>query len=204
MTSHPKDCSFELIDAIAESKHFCHHIHLPVQSGNDRVLKVMNRHYDSAKYRELIAYAKKRIPDATFSSDIIVGFPGETREEFEDTLKLVREVEYNALFTFIYSRRNGTPAAKMPDVVSEKEKSDWFRELLEIQQGICERQNNEMTGKTIRVLIDSIGKSGDGYLAGRTEGNIIVETEGDRSLIGSFVDVKIDKAMNWAVSGSIV
>ena len=92
----------------------------------------------------------------------------------------------------------------MPDVVSEKEKSDWFRELLEIQQGICERQNNEMIGKTIRVLIDSIGKSGDGYLAGRTEGNIIVETEGDRSLIGSFVDIKIDKAMNWAVSGSIV
>jgi len=204
MTSHPKDCSFELIDAIAESKHFCRHIHLPVQSGNDRVLKVMNRHYDSAKYRELIAYAKKRIPDVTFSSDIIVGFPGETREEFEDTLKLIKEVEYNALFTFIYSRRNGTPAAKMPDVVTEKEKSDWFRELLEVQQTICERQNNEMVGKTIRVLIDSIGKSGDGFLAGRTEGNIIVETEGDSSLIGSFVDIKIDKAMNWAVSGRIV
>ncbi|MBP1577914.1 MAG: tRNA (N6-isopentenyl adenosine(37)-C2)-methylthiotransferase MiaB, partial [Oscillospiraceae bacterium] len=108
MTSHPKDCTFELIDTIAESRHICHHIHLPVQSGNDRVLKVMNRHYDITRYRELIAYAKKRIPDVTFSSDIIVGFPGETREEFLDTLELIKEVRYNALFTFIYSRRGGT------------------------------------------------------------------------------------------------
>ncbi len=204
MTSHPKDCTFELIDTIAESRHICHHIHLPVQSGNDRVLKVMNRHYDTAHYRELIAYAKKRIPDVTFSSDIIVGFPGETREEFLDTLELIKEVEYNALFTFIYSRRNGTPAAKMEDVVTDREKSDWFRELLAVQQEICERQNRNMVGKTIRVLADSLGKSKEGFLAGRTEGNVIVEMRGDKSLIGSFVDVKVTRAMNWAVVGDIV
>ncbi|MBP0981609.1 MAG: radical SAM protein, partial [Oscillospiraceae bacterium] len=178
--------------------------HLPVQSGNDRVLKVMNRHYDITRYRELIAYAKKRIPDVTFSSDIIVGFPGETREEFLDTLELIKEVRYNALFTFIYSRRGGTPAAKMPDVATDEEKSKWFRELLTAQQDICEEMNNEMVGKTIRVLVDSVGKSGDGFLAGRTEGNVIVEMQGDSSLIGSFVDVKVTKAMNWAVIGEIV
>lgn len=204
MTSHPKDCTHELIDTIAESRHICRHIHLPVQSGNDRVLKVMNRHYDTAHYRELIAYAKKRIPGVTFSSDIIVGFPGETREEFLDTLSLIKEVQYNALFTFIYSRRAGTPAAKMPDVVTDEEKSAWFRELLKVQQDICENQNREMIGSTIRVLIDSAGKSGDGFLAGRTEGNVIVEMKGDKALIGSFADVKVTGAMNWAVTGEIV
>lgn len=204
MTSHPKDCTFDLIDAIAEGEHLCHHIHLPVQSGSDRVLKAMNRHYDITRYRELIAYAKKRIPDVTFSSDIIVGFPGETREDFEDTLKLVKEIQYNALFTFIFSRRSGTPAAKMEDVVSEKDKSLWFRELLEIQQNICSEQNHAMIGKTQRVLIDSIGKSGEGFVAGRTEGNVIVEAMGDSSLIGHFVDVKIYDAMNWAMVGTIL
>ena len=204
MTSHPKDCTFALIDAIAESTHICRHIHLPVQSGNDRVLKAMNRHYDIAHYRGLITYAKQRIPGVTFSSDIIVGFPGETREEFEDTLNLVREVGYNALFTFIYSRRSGTSAASMPDVVSEQEKSEWFRELLKVQQDICSAQNHAMIGKTLRVLIDSVGKSGEGFVAGRTEGNVIVETQGDRSLIGRFADIKITEAMNWAMVGTIV
>ena len=204
MTSHPKDCTFELIDAIAESTHFCHHIHLPVQSGNDRVLKAMNRHYDVAHYRSLIAYAKRRIPGVTFSSDIIVGFPGETREEFEDTLKLVREVGYNALFTFIYSRRSGTPAAEMADVVAQKEKSQWFRELLALQQDICSAQNHAMVGRTLRVLIDSVGKSGEGFVAGRTEGNVIVEAPGDKRFIGRFVNVTITSAMNWAMVGTIL
>ncbi|MPN44425.1 tRNA-2-methylthio-N(6)-dimethylallyladenosine synthase [bioreactor metagenome] len=133
-----------------------------------------------------------------------MGFPGETREEFEDTLNLVREVGYNALFTFIYSRRSGTSAASMPDVVSEQEKSEWFRELLKVQQDICSAQNHAMIGKTLRVLIDSVGKSGEGFVAGRTEGNVIVETQGDRSLIGRFADIKITEAMNWAMVGTIV
>ncbi len=204
MTSHPKDCTFSLIDAIAQSDHICRHIHLPVQSGNDRVLKAMNRHYDITHYRRLIAYAKQRIPGVTFSSDIIVGFPGETREEFEDTLNLVKEVGYNALFTFIYSRRSGTSAASMPDVVTEKEKSEWFRELLKVQQDICSVQNHAMIGQTLRVLVDSVGKSGEGFVAGRSEGNVIVEAQGDRRLIGRFVDIKITEAMNWAMVGEIV
>ncbi|MFV0498161.1 MAG: tRNA (N6-isopentenyl adenosine(37)-C2)-methylthiotransferase MiaB [Candidatus Fimivivens sp.] len=204
MTSHPKDCTFALIDAIAESTHICHHIHLPVQSGNDRVLKAMNRHYDIAHYRALITYAKQRIEGVTFSSDIIVGFPGETRTEFLDTLNLVKEVGYNALFTFIYSRRSGTSAANMPDIVSEKEKSQWFRELLKVQQDICSEHNHAMVGKTLRVLIDSVGKSGEGCVAGRTEGNVIVEAKGDHSLIGSFANVQITEAMNWAMIGTIV
>lgn len=204
MTSHPKDCTFALIDAIAASAHICHHIHLPVQSGNDRVLKAMNRHYDMAHYRKLIAYARQRIPDITFSSDIIVGFPGETRAEFLDTLSLVKEVGYNALFTFIYSRRSGTSAAKMPDVVTEKEKSEWFRELLKAQQDICSEQNHAMIGKTLRVLIDAPGKNNERFISGRTEGNVIVEAAGGGGLIGRFVDVKITEAMNWAMVGTIV
>jgi len=204
MTSHPKDCTFGLIDAIAESTHICHHIHLPVQSGSDRVLKAMNRHYDIAHYRKLIAYAQQRMPDVTFSSDIIVGFPGETREEFLETLELIKEVGYNALFTFIYSRRSGTGAADMPDIVTEKEKSEWFRTLLKVQQDICSEQNHAMVGKTLRVLLDSVGKSGEGFVAGRTEGNVIVEAQGDRGLIGCFADIKITDAMNWAMVGTIV
>ena len=203
MTSHPRDCTRELIDTIAGSRHVCHHIHLPVQSGSDRVVKAMNRHYDIAHYLELIAYARQRMPDVTFSSDIIVGFPGETREEFLETLALIRKVRYNALFTFIYSRRSGTPAATMPDPVPAAEKSVWFRELLEVQQQICTELNEEMVGTVQRVLFDSVGKSGDGFLAGRTEGNIIVEAPGDRSLIGKFLPVRITRAMNWAMVGTI-
>lgn len=204
MTSHPKDCTHELMDAIAESRHFCHHFHLPVQSGNDRVLRTMNRRYDVAKYRELIGYARSVMPDVSFSSDIIVGFPGETREEFLDTLALIEEVRYNALYTFIYSRRSGTPAAKMEDVATEAEKSQWFRQLLEVQQNICTEQNTAEIGNTLRVLLDGAGKGGAGFVAGRTAGNVIVEAEGDASLIGSFVEVKITRAMNWAMFGTIV
>ena len=204
MTSHPKDCTRELIDVIAQSRHVCRHIHLPVQSGSDRVVQAMNRHYHIGGYLELIAYAREKMPDVTFSSDIIVGFPGETREEFLETLALIKRVRYNALFTFIYSRRAGTPAAEMPDPVPAGEKSEWFRELLEVQQGICCELNEAMVGSIQRVLFDSPGKSGEGFLAGRTEGNVIVEAPGDRSLIGRFLPVKITRAMNWAMVGTIL
>ena len=136
MTSHPRDCSFELIDVLSQSKHFCGHLHLPVQSGNNRILKEMNRHYTREHYLELIAYAKKKIPDVDITTDIIVGFPGETYEEFLDTLSLVREVRYGSMFTFIYSPRKGTPAAEMPDPVSKEEKTKWFLELLKVQETI--------------------------------------------------------------------
>lgn len=137
MTSHPKDCSFELLDVLAESKHYCGHLHLPVQSGNNRILKEMNRHYDREHYLELIRYAKNKMPDVDITTDIIVGFPGETYDEFLDTLSLVKEVRYGSMFTFIYSPRKGTPAAIMPDPVSKKEKTKWFLELLKVQEDIA-------------------------------------------------------------------
>lgn len=136
MTSHPRDCSFELIDVLSQSKHFCGHLHLPVQSGNNRILKEMNRHYTREHYLELIAYAKKKIPNVDITTDIIVGFPGETYEEFLDTLSLVKEVRYGSMFTFIYSPRKGTPAAEMPNPVSKEEKTKWFLELLKVQETI--------------------------------------------------------------------
>jgi tRNA-2-methylthio-N6-dimethylallyladenosine synthase len=203
MTSHPKDCTHALIDAIASSRHVCHHIHLPVQSGSDRILKVMNRRYTAEQYLELIDYARSVMSDVTFSSDIIVGFPGETREDFDATLALIKRVRYNALFTFIYSKRSGTPAATMPDPTPASDKSKWFRELLETQVEICSEINHSFIGETVRVLIDSAGKT-DGTLVGRTAGNVIVEIEGDPALIGQFADVTITKAMNWAMAGKLV
>ncbi len=136
MTSHPKDCSIELLDTIAECKKVSRHLHLPVQSGSSRILKLMNRYYDREKYLNLVREAKKRIPDVELTSDIIVGFPGETYEDFKETLSLVREVEYNSLFTFIYSPRGGTPAAEMSDPISREEKGKWFDELLCLQENI--------------------------------------------------------------------
>ena len=136
MTSHPRDCSFELIDVLSESKHFCGHLHLPVQSGNNRILKEMNRHYTREKYLELVDYTKKKIPGVDLTTDIIVGFPGETYEEFLDTVSLVKEVKYGSMFTFIYSARKGTPAASMPDPFTKAEKTKWFMELLKVQEEI--------------------------------------------------------------------
>lgn len=136
MTSHPRDCTFELIDVLAQSKHFCGHLHLPVQSGNNRILKEMNRHYTREHYLELVDYAKRKIPDVDLTTDIIVGFPGETYEEFLDTVSLVKEVKYGSMFTFIYSARKGTPAASMPDPFTKAEKTKWFMELLKVQDEI--------------------------------------------------------------------
>ena len=130
MTSHPKDCTRELIDTIADSEHISLHLHLPFQSGSDRVLKEMNRHYTREKYLDIVNYAKSRIPNVSLTSDVIVGFPGETYEDFQETLSLIREVGFTSLFTFIYSPRKGTPAAAMDNPVSDEEKGRWFRELL--------------------------------------------------------------------------
>lgn len=137
MTSHPRDCSERLIDTLASSKHFCGHLHLPVQSGNNRILKEMNRHYTRERYLELVHYAKEKMPKLDLTTDIIVGFPGETYEEFLDTVSLVKEVKYGSMFTFIFSPRNGTKAALMPDPVPKAEKSRWFSELLRVQEEIA-------------------------------------------------------------------
>ena len=203
MTSHPKDCTKELIDTIAESKHISTHLHLPFQSGSDRILKQMNRHYDRKKYLEIVNYAKEKIPGLSLTSDIIIGFPGETYDDFKETVSLVKEVEFTSLFTFIYSPRVGTPAAKMEDPIPAEEKSKWFRELLDVQEEIAAKRCSSMVGTTQKVLIEG-KKEKSNELTGRTSGNIIVELEGSEDLIGTFQSTEITNARNWILKGKII
>lgn len=202
MTSHPKDATKELIDTIAESEHICNHLHLPFQSGNNRILKEMNRKYTREKYLDIVNYAKQKIPNLSLTSDIIVGFPGETYEEFCDTLSLVKEVGFTSLFTFIFSAREGTPAAKMDDPIPYKEKSEWFTELLNVQEGIAAKRCSSMVGNVYKVLVE--GENSKGELTSRTQENIIVELKGEKALIGNFINVKITEARNWILKGTIV
>ena len=205
MTSHPKDCTKELIDTIAECEKVSKHIHLPVQSGNNRVLKEMNRRYTREKYLELVNYAKEKIEGLSLTSDIIVGFPGETYEEFCDTLSLVKEVGYTSLFTFIFSSRKGTKAAEMPDPVPYEEKNKWFKELCDLQEEIASTHSANMQGKTYRVLCEGKSKTLEGYMAGRTDGNVIIEFPSEnKDLIGKFCNVKVTEPLNWLVRGELV
>ena len=203
MTSHPKDATHELFDTIAESRHICHYIHLPCQSGSSRVLKAMNRHYDREKYLDLIRYAKEKMPDLSLTSDIIVGFPGETYEEFCETLSLIREVEFTSLFTFIFSPRPGTRAAEMEDPVTYKEKTQWFSELLKTQEEIAAKRCASMVGSTERVLIEERNEK-NGLLSGRTASSIIVEFPGEDEWIGEFKNVKVTEARTWILRGECV
>ena len=203
MSSHPKDATYQLFDAMAECEHVAKQLHLPVQSGNDRVLKEMNRRYTREKYLDLIRYAKEKMPGLVLTSDIIIGFPGETEEEAMDTVSLVEEVGYDALFTFIYSPRPGTKAAAMPDPASRGEKQKWFDKLCQVQNDRSAALHAAYIGKTVRVLVD--GKSDDeNYpLASRTEGNRLVRLKGDDSLMGQFVNVKITGSNTWALYGEV-
>ena len=201
MTSHPKDCTYELLDAMADCEKVARHLHLPVQSGNNRVLKEMNRRYTREQYLDLIRYAKKKMPDLSITSDIIVGFPGETYEELCDTISLIREVEYTSLFTFIYSKRKGTKAAEMEDPVPYSEKSKWFRELCNAQEEIAGKRTASMVGKVYRVLVEP--SENEGYLTGRTGGNISIEFEGTSDLIGQFADIEITEAKTWILYGKL-
>jgi len=203
MTSHPKDCTHELIDTIAASRHVCRHIHLPVQCGSDRILGLMNRRYTVEQYIGLVDYARSVMPDVTISSDIIVGFPGETYEDFSQTLELLKRVRFNALYTFIYSKREGTAAAKIDDPTPYEEKSRRFTELLGVQEQIAEEYFRGMVGREVRVLPEEPGKKA-GTVNGRDDSNTIVCVEAPESVIGRFVRVKVDKAYNWAVGGKIV
>lgn len=202
MTSHPKDATKELIDTIANSKHICHQIHLPFQSGNDRILKVMNRHYDRKKYLSIVDYAKSKISDLTLTSDVIVGFPGETYEEFCDTLNLIKEVKFSSLFTFIYSKRVGTPAAKMLDLTTDEEKSKRFDELLKLQTEISDKIYESMIGKNYEVLVESIANK-EGKLTARTNNGIVVEIDGDQSLLGKFLKAEILNAKRCLLIGKV-
>ncbi len=203
MTSHPRDCTKELLDVMASSDKIAKHLHLPFQSGNDRVLKEMNRHYDREKYLSLIDYAYKIMPDLSITSDVIVGFPGETYNEFKDTLSLIEKVKYTSLFTFIFSPRPGTKAYDLPDPVSREEKGRWFKELTDLQESIAGKRTAAMLGKTYKVLVEGKAKN-DGILSGRTDGNVIIEFKGDDSLIGQFVNVKVTEPKTWVVYGEYV
>ena len=202
MTSHPKDASKELFDVIAGSRHIPHFIHLPFQSGNDRVLKEMNRRYTREQYLELIRYARSVMPDVCFTSDVIVGFPGETYEEFQDTLSLIREVEFVNLFTFIYSPREGTRAAKMPDPVSHEEKTQWFAQLLKVQEEIAVKRSQAMVGRVERVLVEDRTPR-TGLLSGRTAGSLMVDFPGGDELLGQFATVKVTAAKGWTLTGEL-
>lgn len=203
MTSHPKDCTKELIDTVASSKHISKHLHLPFQSGSNKILKAMNRKYTREDYLEIVNYAKEKIPGVSLTSDIIVGFPGETYEDFKETTSLIKEIGFTSLFTFIFSKRKGTPAYNMYDPVSDEEKSKWFKELLDTQEAIAAKRCSQMVGRTERVLIEGI-KVKTGELNARTSGNIIVEIAGDHSLIGTFQTVRITKARNWILKGELL
>lgn len=200
MTSHPKDATPALFDTIAECKKVSRHFHLPVQSGNNRILKEMNRHYTREQYLSLVAYARRVIPEISFTSDIIVGFPGETREEFEDTLSIVKEVGFTSLFTFIYSPRRGTPAAQMPDPIPLEQKTAWLKELTALQEGISGERLARLVGTKQRALIEA---QGDGYLEARLPENSVVRVPGDASLIGRRAIVKINDARSWIMHGEI-
>ena len=204
MSSHPKDATKKLFDTMAASRHVARQLHLPFQSGNDRVLKEMNRRYTREQYLDLVNYAKSVMPGLVLTSDVIIGFPGETESEAMDTVSLVEEVGFDALFTFIYSPRPGTKAAEMPDPASRKEKQQWFDKLLEVQNNMSAKLHAEYIGKTERVLVD--GESDDAAfpLTARTDGNRLVRLKGEKELMGRFVDVKITDSNTWALYGEVV
>lgn len=201
MSSHPKDASNELIDAIFECNKVAKHLHLPVQSGSDDVLRRMNRRYTAESYLAIVDEIRRRDPDFSLTTDIIVGFPDETNEDFEATLAIMERVRYDNIYSFIYSKRTGTKAAEMPDSITDEEKGKRMRRLLEVQRGISTEHYKRFIGRRMRVLADDISKKHDGYVTGKSDEFIIVEFEGDSSLIGQFVDVEITAAMNWAVVG---
>lgn len=201
MTSHPKDADRKLIDVMASSRHIARQFHLPMQSGSDKILHVMNRHYDTAKYLDTVRYMREKMPDVTLTSDIIVGFPGETEEDFEGTLSMLRTVEFDMLYSFIYSPRKGTPAAKMDDQIPHDVQSARFERLLVLQNEIGLEKNQQLVGKTVRVLCDGVSKNNAALYAGRTEGNKIAFFEGTPEDTGRFIDFKVERADAYALYG---
>ena len=204
MTSHPKDISDELIEVMASEDKICKQLHLPIQCGSDRVLKLMNRKYTKEKYLQTVKKVRDAMPNIVLTTDIIVGFPGETNEDFEETLNVLKEVEYDTIFSFIYSKRVGTPAAEMPDVLTDEEKHKNFDRMLAVQNEISKRKNDAYLNTVQKVLVESHSKTNDSTMTGRTDGGKVVNFVGGDELIGEMVDVKITSAQTWSLFGEII
>ncbi len=204
MTSHPKDLSDELIDVMKHSDKICRHLHLPVQSGSSAVLKRMNRHYTKEDYLRLVDKIREAIPDISLTTDIIVGFPGETEEDFEETLDVVRRVRYDSAFTFLYSKRTGTPAAKMEDQVPEEVMKDRFNRLLTEVQQIAGETCAIHTGTVQEALVESVSEQDASMVTGRLGNNLLVHFKGDKSLIGQFVNVRLTTCKGFYFIGDMV
>ncbi|MDO4491692.1 MAG: tRNA (N6-isopentenyl adenosine(37)-C2)-methylthiotransferase MiaB [Lachnospiraceae bacterium] len=204
MTSHPKDLSDELIAVMAKYPKICRHLHLPVQSGSSRILKIMNRHYDKEQYLTLVEKIRAAVPDISLTTDIIVGFPGETEEDFLETMDVVEKVGYDSAFTFIYSKRTGTPAASMENQVPEDVVKDRFDRLLALVQKRARERSARFEGQVKTVLVEGINEQDDSLVTGRMDNNILVHFPGDASMIGSLVDVKLDCCKGFYYLGSRV
>ncbi|WP_302630367.1 tRNA (N6-isopentenyl adenosine(37)-C2)-methylthiotransferase MiaB [uncultured Eubacterium sp.] len=204
MTSHPKDLSDELIKVMAKSKKICKQMHLPLQSGSSRLLKIMNRHYDKEQYLLLIKKLRKAIPDIGITTDIIVGFPGETEDDFLETIDVVKKARYDSAFTFIYSKRSGTPAAKMPDQVPEDVVKDRFNRLLNVVNEISKEKTLKLQGTVQEVLVEEENKKIEGFVSGRLSNNSVVHFKGDVSLIGKLVNVNLKEAKGFYYMGEMV
>ena len=203
MSNHPKDLTEEVIEAVKECPKVCEQIHLPIQSGSDRLLKVMNRQYTLERYMELAEKIRKEIPDCSISTDIIVGFPGETEEDLQATIDAVKKVKYDTAFTFIYSRRNNTPADKMENQVPDEVKHERFNRLIDAVNEIVITSNKKYEGKTVEVLVEGYSKNDSTKLTGRTRNGRLVNFEGDESLIGTLVDVDIVRAQPFSLIGKV-
>ncbi len=210
MTSHPKDASEALIDVMAENPPekgkigISGRFHLPLQSGSDRVLTAMNRHYGTERYKSLVRYMRERIPDIAITTDIIVGFPGETEEEFNETLEMLKEIRYDNIYSFIYSKRSGTPAAAMENQIPDDVKGARFQRMLALQTEISKQKNLEFKGKTVRALVEGKSKTDDSRLTARTASNRLVHFEGDKALTGSYVSLYIEDAEPHTLYGRLV
>lgn len=204
MTSHPKDLSDDLIQAMADCEKVCSHLHLPLQSGSSRILKKMNRHYTKEDYLLLVKKIREKLPEIALTTDIIVGFPGETEEDFEETLDVVSKVRYDSAYTFIYSKRSGTPAASMEDQVPEDVVKERFAKLLKVVQTISAERTNEKLGMTEPVLIEQVNEQDESLVTGRLSNNAVVHLPGDASMIGSIIPVLLKESKGFYYMGQRV
>ena len=201
MTSHPKDLSPDLIRVMKESSKICRHLHLPLQSGSTEILRRMNRRYTKEQYLELALRIREEIPDIALTTDIIVGFPGETERDIEDTLDVIRQVEYDNAFTFIYSKRSGTPAADYPEQVSESFIQEQFDRVLKLVQDTARKSVARYEGQVMEALIEEVNESSEGLVTGRLSNNTIVHLPGDASLVGSIVPVRLSSCKGFYYLG---